>query len=42
MAWRKLWAYEATNPQRLSVPLLQARMQLTLTLTLTPNPNPNP
>jgi len=28
MAWRKLWAYEATNPQRLSVPLLQARMAL--------------
>ena len=28
MAWRKLWAYEATNPQRLSVPLLQARMEL--------------
>ena len=30
MAWRKLWAYEATNPQRLSVPLLQARLELPL------------
>jgi cleavage stimulation factor subunit 3 len=33
-AWRALWEYEATNPQRLSQPELQARMQFTFNQAL--------
>ena len=36
MAWRKLWQYEASNPQRLSVAFLQARIEFTFNQALLP------
>ena len=35
-AWRKLWQYEASNAQRLPVPLLQARLMFTFNQALLP------